>query len=588
MTLTPIALIKPYFKERRTSILIGLGCLITVDLLQLMIPRVTKWAVDGMTLGTIEPAALLRYALYIVGMALMMGVFRYFWRRFLLGTSRRVEEGLRNRLFSHLQTLSAGYFDHTQTGDLMAHATNDIQQIRMAAGMGLVAINDALVLGIAAIGFMVYINLYLTCLVLIPMPLIVLGTRFFGRKMHTRYRDVQAAFAQLTEAVRERFAGIRVVKAYTLEAAETIRVAHYSDQYVRENIRLVKVTGAFFPMMLLFTNLSLAIVLMIGGRQTITGTITPGDFVAFIQYLALLTWPMMAMGWVTNLIQRGRASLERIQTILDTPPEISDSPNASAREGLQGEIHWDEISFAYPKNDTADSSPRVLKEISLTIPSGGTLGIVGPPGSGKSTLLQLLPRIYDVSEGAIRIAGQDIRELRTEDLRAQISLVPQEPFLFAGSIRDNLTLGVPDISDKRLAEILDQASLTTTVAAMPQGLDTVVGEKGVILSGGQKQRIALARALLRGGDILLLDDPISQVDLATGRRISETLRHTSARQTTLIVSHRLSALSFADSIITLDAGRIVNQGNHDTLMAGDNYYSRNYRLQEMEAQLHAN
>jgi ATP-binding cassette subfamily B protein len=255
---------------------------------------------------------------------------------------------------------------------------------------------------------------------------------------------------------------------------------------------------------------------------------------------------------------------------------------------LQGEIHWDKISFAYPKNDTADSPPRVLKEISLTIPSGGTLGIVGPPGSGKSTLLQLLPRIYDVSEGAIRIAGQDIRELRTEDLRAHISLVPQEPFLFAGSIRDNLTLGVPDISDKRLAEILDQASLTTTVAAMPQGLDTVVGEKGVILSGGQKQRIALARALLRGGDILLLDDPISQVDLATGRRISETLRHTSARQTTLIVSHRLSALSFADSIITLDAGRIVNQGNHDTLMAGDNYYSRNYRLQEMEAQLHAN
>jgi len=582
-----IELITPYFKERKAYILIGLGCLMTVDLLQLMIPRVIKRAVDDMTLKSIEAATLLRYALYIAGMALAMGLFRYLWRRFLLGTSRRVEEGLRNRLFSHLQTLSAGYFDHTKTGDLMAHATNDIQQIRMASGMGLVAINDAIVLGIAAIGFMAYINVQLTCLVLIPMPLIVLGTRFFGRKMHARYRDVQASFARLTEGIRERFAGIRVVKAYTREGAESRRVSALSNGYVNENIRLVRVTGAFFPMMLLFTNLSLAIVLLIGGRKTITGTITPGDFVAFIQYLNLLTWPMMALGWVTNLIQRGRASLERIEAILATPPAIADTPGAVQMERLAGKIQWRQVSFAYPRQDEADAAPRVLKDITLTIPAGRTVGIVGPPGSGKSTLLQLLPRIYDISSGKIEIDGRDIRDLRLRDLRGRITLVPQEPFLFSGTILENLTLGASAIPRERVAEIIDRAALTTTIAALPQGLDTVVGEKGVILSGGQKQRLALARALLRGGDMLLLDDPISQVDLATGRRISATLQKLSARQTTLIVSHRLAALSFADTIITMDGGRIVEQGNHAGLMAGDNYYSRNYKLQEMEAQLHA-
>ena len=445
----PIELITPYLKERRPYILIGLVCLMTVDGLQLMIPRVIKWAVDEITLGAIQPATLLRYAMYMVAMGLAIGGFRYLWRRFLLGTSRWVEEGLRNRLFDHLQTLSAGYFDRTRTGDLMAHATNDIQQIRMASGMGLVAINDAVVLGLAAMGFMAYINLRLTCLVLIPMPLIVLGTRFFGGKMHTRYRDVQASFAQLTEAVRERFAGIRVVKAYTREKAEKAQIATHSDHYVKENIRLVKVTGAFFPMMLLFTNLSLAIVLLIGGRLTIAGTITPGDFVAFIQYLALLTWPMMALGWVTNLIQRGRASLERIQTILETHPSIADAPNAKAVTQLKGDIELSGVSFAYPPKELANAKPDerpeplpdVLKEISLSIPAGSTVGIVGPPGSGKSTLLQLLPRIYDVSQGAIRLDNYEIRQLRLNDLRGRITLVPQEPFLFAGTVRENLTLG---------------------------------------------------------------------------------------------------------------------------------------------------
>jgi ATP-binding cassette subfamily B protein len=326
--MSPLATIRPYFAENRYRILIGLLSLIVVDVLQLVIPIVIKWAVDDLAVMRAQAEQLLLYAATICVMAILVGIFRYVWRLCLLGTSRRVEQGLRDRLFSHLQTLSAAYFDRTRTGDLMAHATNDIQQIRMATGMGLVALNDAVVMGAAAIAFMVYIDPALTGVVLIPMPLIAVGTRFFSRKMHRRYQAVQASFSDLTEIIRERFAGIRLIKAHNRKAVETTRVEAASRAYVNENLRLVRITGAFFPMMLFFTNLSMALVLMVGGRQTILLAITPGDFVAFISYLGLLTWPMMALGWVTNLIQRGRASLERVNAILATPSDIRSAADA--------------------------------------------------------------------------------------------------------------------------------------------------------------------------------------------------------------------------------------------------------------------
>ena len=319
-----IALIKPYLRENRLKIAIGLLSLIVVDVLQLFITRIIKWSVDGLTAFQIETGQLLLYAVYMAVIAILIGVFRYVWRLCLLGTSRRVEEGLRNCLFAHIQTLSASFFDRTQTGDLMAHATNDIQQVRMATGMGLVALNDAIVLGAAAIGFMLYINVTLTLFVLIPMPLITISTKFFSKQMHQRYQSVQATFSDLTEVIRERFSGIRIIKAHNHKEKAAKRVDVVSKEYVKENLGLVKIVGSFFPLMLLFTNLSLAIVLYLGGRQTIAQTITPGDFVAFISYLGLLTWPMMALGWVTNLIQRGRASLDRLNQILDTHPEIKD------------------------------------------------------------------------------------------------------------------------------------------------------------------------------------------------------------------------------------------------------------------------
>jgi ATP-binding cassette subfamily B protein len=516
------------------------------------------------------------YALTILGLGFAIGIFRYFWRRYLLGTSRHVEEGLRNELFSHLQTLSAGYFDKSKTGDLMARATNDIQQIRMATGMGMVALNDAIVLGAAAIGFMMYIHFRLTLYVLIPMPFIVLGTQFFSKQMHRHYKKVQADFAELTEGVRERFAGIRIVKAYGSEPSEKRKIYQLSRNYIQSNLRLVKITGTFFPMMILFSNLSLAIVIFLGGRQTIMQEITPGDFVAFISYLGLLTWPMMALGWVTNLIQRGRASLDRIHNILTTMPEITDPPTALPVHRTRGALCFDDVTFAF-----SDHHPPALADISFESAPGSTLGIIGPPGSGKTSLLNLIPRFYDVTRGRILLDGKDIRTLRIEDLRSHIAYVPQEPFLFAGTILENITLMDTSHGREAVERAAAMAAVHDTILSFPNKFDTLVGEKGVILSGGQKQRIALARALLTDRKILLLDDPISQVDTDTGHALIETIRTLAGKKTILLVSHRISAIQFADTIISLNQGVMVEQGSHAALIANDRYYARTFQLQEI-------
>ena len=579
-------LIKPYFIENRSKIMIGLLSLIIVDMLQLFIPRIIKRVVDELTTFNLDGKQLLSYALLIIGIAVFIGIFRYIWRRCLLGTARRIEEGLRNMLFAHLQCLSADYFDRVKTGDLMAHATNDIQQIRMATGMGMVALNDAIVLGLAAIGFMAYINVTLTVFVLLPMPLIVISTRVFSKKMHRRYQTVQAAFSDLTEVIRERFAGIRIIKAHHLNKAEAVRVEAASKSYVDKNIELVKIIGSFFPMMVLFSNFSLAIVLYLGGRKTIMEDITPGDFVAFISYLGLLTWPMMALGWVTNLIQRGRASLDRIHKILQIVPDIRDDSNAISIGDVRGHVIFEKVSFGYGV-DTDTQGITTLSDIDLSIEPGAVLGVVGPPGCGKSTLLSLIPRLYDIHRGRILIDGYDIRHLKLQNLRSHIAFIPQEPFLFAGTIRENITFGDQDIPPNQLNKAISDAALAETINSFPEGLDTVVGEKGIVLSGGQKQRIALARCLLRNSAILILDDPISQVDLETGTAIVDTIRKMAGRKTIIIVSHRLSAVSYADRIITLDLGRITEYGNHRQLMDSDNYYAKTYRLQEIEEDLNA-
>lgn len=571
----PIDLLIPHFKTHWRIVGVGLLSLIVVDMLQLTIPRVIKGAVDSLTALDANASSLALQAATIGAMALFIGIFRYIWRRCLLGTARRLEASLRSRLLGHVQTLSADYFDTVKTGDLMAHATNDIQQVRMAAGMGLVAFNDAVVLGAAAVGFMLYIHVQLTLYVLIPMPLIILSTRLLGKRMHHRYKKVQASFSEMTEVVRERFAGIRMIKAHSSESAAAGAVQAASQQYITENIKLVGVTGLFFPMMLLLTNMSLGLVLYFGGRRTILGEISPGEFVAFISYLNLLAWPMMALGWVTNLIQRGGASLSRLKIILEKEPGIRNHLNAQTLDAVSGMMRFESVSFSYGEQ-------MVLAGVDIDVTPGQMVGIIGPPGSGKSTLLNLVPRLYDVSQGRITLDGVDLRDLRLDYLRRHIAYVPQEPFLFAGTIRENLLFGCPEECRNRLDHVVADAGLEENIDQFPMGMDTVVGEKGILLSGGQKQRIALARALLIDAPILLLDDPISQVDTATGRRISDTITQLAGRKTVMIVSHRMSSVRTADRIIALQEGRITESGTHAQLLAAGGYYARVYALQELE------
>ncbi len=568
-------LIKRKLLRRWRAIAAGLASLIVVDLLQLTIPRVIKKAVDEIALPGAAGNNLGRYALILLGIGVAIALFRYCWRRCLLGTARYVEQGLRNRLFGFLQGMPPAFFDTIATGDIMACATNDIQQVRMAIGMGMVALNDALFLGTAAVGFMLYIDAALTCYVMLPMPLIVISSRILGRRMHRSYRQVQAAFASMTETVRQRLAAIRLIKAHGLYGQASADVDRSSLQYVRRNMELVRISGIFFPLMLLFTNLSLALVLWLGGRRAMVGRITPGDFVAFLHYLGLMTWPMMALGWVINLVQRGKASLDRLDEVMRTRPQV-ESPSRPVTPGpCRGAVAFQEVVFSYPGR----SRPAV-EQISFKVEPGQVLGLVGPPGSGKTTVLNLVMRHYDVSRGRILLDGVDLRRLGPDWIRDAIAWVSQEPFIFAGTIKENLTLGRAGISKRRLERVLADAALEKTVAGLPAGLETLVGEKGVILSGGQKQRIALARALLKDSPVLLLDDPVSQVDAATGHHLVQTLRRLAGRKTMLIASHRLAAVSFADNIICLEQGRITASGSHGRLVAAGGYYCRMAIVQE--------
>ena len=577
--MTHYRILLPYFRQNLSIIAMGVGSLLLVDFLQLLIPRVIKLAVDDLTRYQASSSRLLVYAGMVLALALGIVVFRFVWRRCLFGHSRRVEEALRNRLFEHLQTLPLSYFDRANTGDLMAHATNDIQAVQLATGMGLVALTDTLVLGTAAIGFMLYINPRLTLIALLPMPFIALFARSISKIFYERFREVQASFSRLTERARENLAGIRAIKAYTQEEAEVSRFDQTGREYIAENLSMVKIGGLFSPMSLLFTNLSMALILVVGGKLTILNTISTGDFVAFNSYLLILTWPMMALGWMINLFQRGSASLGRIRTILDTPGEMDDG--IIKQPLTQGAIEGRGISFTYP-----GSKLPVLEDVHLRIKPGQLVGIVGRTGAGKSTFCQLLPRLYNISSGKLFLDGEEIHRYPLDELRRAIAVVSQDPFVFADTVRANISFGNPRASIEEITKAAEAAHLLEEILALPQQFDTLLGERGVTLSGGQKQRLTLARALLLSTPLLILDDCFSSVDLQTELSILSNLNRYFKGRTTLIASHRLEAMRAADLVFVLDQGRLLEQGTHDQLMARAGLYASLYRRQKLEEALY--
>lgn len=566
--------------QNRWRILIGLASLLVVDVLQLLIPRVVKHAIDDLTVGSIASQTLLLYALQILLLAFGIGGFRYVWRYLLLGASRRIEKALRDRFFCHLQTLSPSYFSRAKIGDLMAHAINDIESVRMAMALGLVFIVDTIILGILTLFFMVYIHPLLTLYAVLPMPLITVITLFFSRMIHNRYEALQKTFSQLTERVRESIAGIRIVKAYVQEESEREKLSRVSQDYVKKNVSITRIWGMFFPLLLFLSNLSMALVLYLGGRLTILQSISAGDFVAFMSYLGMLAWPMMALGWAINMIQRGAASMGRLNRILVEKPEIFDAPKATATSPLKGRIEIRGLTIS-----SENGGAPLLEDIHLTIRQGEKIVIVGRTGSGKSVLCHLLVRMMESPEDVIFFDGNEIHRIPLKWLRGEIGYVPQDTFLFSDTIRENIAFGKPGATLKEVEEAARLAQIYDEIKGFPAGMETVIGEKGMTLSGGQRQRVAIARAVLMNPPIFILDDGLSSVDIQTEEKILDGLETFLRGRTSILVTHRIAPLRKADRIIVLEQGRVAEVGDHVALLSKGGIYAKLYWEREMEEEM---
>lgn len=568
-----LSLVRPFFKQYRWQLFIGFLSLLAVNGLQLVIPRIIKHAIDGLQQAGASSEVLMQYCFMIVGLALFIAIFRFGWRFMILGFSRHLEKDLRNWLFSHLLTLDRVFFQRRTTGEIMALATNDLAAVQLAGGMGLVAFADALVLSVAALSFMAYIHPGLTLIAIVPMPVLALLTRFLSRRLHRYFKKVQEQFSRLTQFVRTSINSIRMIKAYTMEKNQTKRFDVMGREYVQDNLRLAKVQGTLFPVSGFIANTSMLLVLLFGGRLTIQGSITIGDFVAFTSYLFMLTWPMMALGWVTNLFQRGVTSLQRIQNVLDEQPVIiSPSEPVQVPEKLNS-IVVRNLTFTYP-----DQNDAILQDLSLEI-KWGILGIVGRTGSGKTTLSHLLARLYPVENDTLFWNTIDVNKLDLAEVRRRIALVPQDVTVFSDTVRDNISMGKPAANREEIETVARAAAIHDEILALPEGYDTRIGERGVKLSGGQRQRIALARALLSDRQVLIIDDGLSAVDMETEHQIIGAMQPFVRDRICIIVSHRLAPLAQADRLIVMDRGKIAAQGDHEQLLRESRFYATIYEYQ---------
>lgn len=555
----------------------GIFLLIVVDFFQLAIPWMVKLAVN--TLAVTEPDInlILKYTGAIVLSGGCIALLRYWWRILLMGTAKLMEMGLREHLFSHILKLDARYYDRVKTGDLMARATSDINHVRLAFGIGMIALTDAFFLGGSTIAFMLYMNVKLTLIALVPMPMLILTAKMLGKRMHDFHSSAQKSYSFLTELVRESFYGIRILKVYNYEKIINRRVEEASKNYFKKNFKRAIVTALIKPMMIFFLNLSMFIIIFYGGYLVIKDLLSPGELVAFIQYMWLLAWPMIAIGWMINLVQRGLASLKRIEKVIETESDVSDSLNALPFNDSLCSIEFKDICFSYD-SVLPDLSENVLENISFTVNAGTFIGITGPPGSGKTSLVQLIPRLYNPDSGKICFNGKDIKGHILDSLMEKIAFMPQEAFLFSGTIRENILMG-RDVSEKELARVIKFAVLENTIENMAAGLETLVGERGITLSGGQKQRIALARTIVQKKEIIILDDPVSQVDTDTALEIITGLKQLKQNTTIVIVSHRISAITSCDRIYVLKNGKIEAKGDHDEMIKRNLFYKKAYDVQ---------
>lgn len=576
--------LKKYFVRYKSKIYLGFLFILLSNITGVYVPLLIRDGIDDLR-QHLETPALLKYALLIVGVTFVSGVFRFLIRQTIIVTSRKIEFDLRNDLWEHLQKLSLRFYQNTKTGDIMAHATNDINAVRNFVGPAVMYSIDTFTLFVFTLALMISIDLKLSLLSLLPFPLMSIFVYYFGKKIHILFTKIQEHFSVLTSKAQENLTGIRIIKAYVREDAEINHFKKLSYEYFKKNLNKIKIDSLFHPVLLFVIGSSIILIMWYGGLKVINGELTLGDLTAFVLYMGYLIWPAIAFGWITNLTQQASASQKRLNALFAIEPEIKDTEQTNfSIENLKGEIEFRNVSFRYREN-----LPFVLSDINLKIPAGSTYAIIGHTGCGKTTLINLILRFYDVTEGEVLIDGQNVKTIPLKVLRKETSYVPQETFLFSDTLKNNIAYGLidlpEDLIDQRINEAVRIAYLVPDIEAFPNGLETIIGERGITLSGGQKQRTSIARAVARGGKILILDDCLSAVDTNTEEIILKNLKEFMKGRTSIIISHRISTVKDADQIIVIDNGTIAEQGTHEELLELEGIYARIYQKQLLEKEL---